>query len=87
MRFRTKPLAAGAAVAAALAVAAPATSATAATTTPHAAQASTVRVVPPPPVCLFLAREVQFNLAVGNLPAATFFSNILVYSGCGGAAI
>ena len=87
MRFRTKPLAAGAALAAALAVAAPVTSATAATTTPHAAQASIVSVAPPQPFCLFLAHEVQFNLAVGNLPAATFFSNIFVHSGCGGAAI
>ena len=87
---RRKPMAALAAVTATLAVAAPAATASAKTTTPVAHNANLVgvgRLVPGSPPCQFLIGQIRFALAFGNTPLASFWSNVFVYSGCGGAAI
>jgi hypothetical protein len=84
MLSQGKPLAAMAAVAAVLAVAAPAASAS---TTPATAAVGPWIGAPPYPFCAALVREVQVALLTGNLAGANFFSNVFVYSHCGGAAI
>jgi hypothetical protein len=87
---RPKPLAALAAVAAALAVAAPAASASAATPTP-AVRTAHARLgggfAPGSFTCLLLVGQLRFAVATGNTPWANFIANVLLYSGCGGAAI
>jgi ABC-type sugar transport system substrate-binding protein len=86
---RRKPIVALAAVATALAVALPA-SASAATTT--------VPTIPPitfgigagylqSVVCPILVSQLQLAEATGNTLGANLIGNVLLYSGCGGAAI
>ena len=87
---RRKPLAALAAVTAALAPAVPVASASAATTT-HPAHIGHIgaggRLVPGSPPCQFLVHHIQFALLFHNNALASFWSNVFIYSGCGGAAI
>jgi hypothetical protein len=89
---RPKPLAALAAVTAALAVAAPAATASASAATPTpAVRTAHARLgggfAPGSFTCLFLVGQLRFAVATGNTPYANFIANVLLYSGCGGAAI
>jgi hypothetical protein len=85
-----KPLAALAAITAALAVAVPAASASAATTAPAVRTASIGvggRLVSESLPCQILVGELRFAALTGNVPAENFLGEVLLYSGCGGAAI
>jgi hypothetical protein len=87
---RRKPLVALAAIMAVLAVAVPAASASAATTAPGVRTAFIGvggRLVPGSLPCQFLVRRIQVALFFHDTVAANFWSNVFVYSGCGGAAI
>ncbi|MCW3045940.1 MAG: hypothetical protein JWO74_224 [Solirubrobacterales bacterium] len=91
---RPKPLAALAAVTAALAIAAPAASASAsasAATPAPAVRTAHARLgggfAPGSFTCLFLVGQLRFAVATGNTPWVNFIANVLLYSGCGGAAI
>jgi hypothetical protein len=86
---RRKPMAALAAATAALALAVPASGASAAppvarTAGPFGAHGP---AIPGSLPCQSLIRQVRFSLATGNTPLANVFSNVFIYSGCGGAAI
>jgi hypothetical protein len=96
-----KPLAALAAVMVALALALPAVSATAAPAARTAsvgvdggllgAGGSFLGVgglLPPgSPPCLLLVSQIQFAHLTHNTLLESFFGNVFIYSGCGGAAI
>jgi hypothetical protein len=91
---RPKPLAALAAVTAALAVAAPAASATASTsaaTPTSAVRTAHVRLgdgfAAGSFACQFLVGQLRFAAATGNTAWVNYIGNVLLYSGCGGAAI
>ena len=77
--LRRKLIAAIAALTAAGAIAIPAASAS--------AHPMPVAYAPPPAFCAALASQIRFATATGNLVLASALSNVLVYSGCGGAAI
>jgi hypothetical protein len=86
-----KPLAASAAVTAALALAIPAASANAATTT-HAVRTPASlgvggQLSPGSLGCGFLVSQLPFAQRPGNTLYLNFIANVLLYSGCGGAAI
>lgn len=82
---RLKPLAA-LAVAAALALAVPTASASAARPAPAARTA--LALLPPGSLpCLILVSEIQFAHLTGNTLLESFFGNVFIFSGCGGAAI
>jgi hypothetical protein len=88
---RRTPLAALVALTAALAPAVPVASASAAPRA-QALHASTIGLpggplVPGSPPCVFLIHQIQFALLVHNPALANFWSNVFIYSGCGGAAI
>jgi len=86
---RAKPLAALAAVTAALALAVPATSASAAPSG-HAVRTASLGVphlVAGPLTCGFLVGELRFAELSGNALWVNSIGNVLLYSGCGGAAI
>jgi hypothetical protein len=86
---RRKPLAALAAVTAALALAVPVASASAATTVP--ARATSIGVgaslAPGALECQILVGQLRFAQLTGNTVYANVVANVLLYSGCGGAAI
>jgi hypothetical protein len=87
---RRKPLAALAAVTAALALAVPAASASAATTAPAVRPASIGvggHLVSGSLPCQLLVGQLRFAQASGNTFWANYVANVLLYSGCGGAAI
>jgi hypothetical protein len=85
---RRKPLAALAAVTAALALAVPAASASAATTVPTASiGVSGGGLVAGSLPCQLLVGQLQFAEQTGNTVYANVIANVLLYSGCGGAAI
>jgi hypothetical protein len=81
-----KPLAAFAAVTAALALAVPAASASAATTAPAARPAS-IGLVSGSLPCQILVGQLRFAELSRNTVYANAIANVLLYSGCGGAAI
>jgi hypothetical protein len=82
-------MAALAAATATLALAVPASGASAATPVARTAGPYGAHglAIPGSLPCRFLIRDIQFSLAAGNIPLASVFSNVFVYSGCGGAAI
>jgi len=85
-----KPLAALAAVTAALALVVPAASASAATRAPAVRTASIGfggGLVAGSLPCQILVDQIRFAALTGNVPAENFLGEVLVYSGCGGAAI
>jgi hypothetical protein len=87
---RRKPLAALAAVTAAVAFAVPTASASAATTerTVSPRQAITPTVFNPGSLyCDVLVGELRLATASGNIWLENGLGNVLLYSGCGGAAI
>ena len=86
---RRKPLAALAAVTCALALAVPVASANAAPRAPatHSTYVAGARLVPGSLPCVLLVRQIQGALLFRQTALASFFSNVFVYSGCGGAAI
>jgi hypothetical protein len=88
---RRTPLAALVALTAALAPAVPVASASAAkrAQTVHTATIGLPAgpFVPGSPPCLFVLHQIQFALLVHNPALANFWSNVFIYSGCGGAAI
>jgi hypothetical protein len=87
---RRKPLAAFAAVTATLALAVPAASASAATTAPAVRTASIGvggGLVSGSLPCQILVGQLRFAALTANVPAENFLGEVLVYSGCGGAAI
>lgn len=85
---RRKPMAALAAATAAVAIAIPASGASAATPVARNAPFGAHGLYEPgSPSCQLLVRRVRFFSATGVMPAANLFSNVFVYSGCGGAAI
>ena len=84
---RRKPLAALAAVTAALALALPAANAGAEPTPAARVLIGTGLLPSGSPPCYFLINQVRFALLTGNTAAANFWSNVFLYSGCGGAAI
>jgi hypothetical protein len=88
--FRRKPLAALAAITAAVAVAVPAASASAATTerTVSPRQIGTPTLFGPGSLyCDVLVGELRFAAASGNIWLENGLGAVLLYSGCGGAAI
>jgi hypothetical protein len=86
---RRKPLAALATVTAALAIAVPSASASAAPTAPavRTAHIGVGSLGPGSLYCQIVYRDLRAAYASGNMLWANFFSNVFVYSGCGGAAI
>jgi hypothetical protein len=86
---RHKPMAALAAVATALAVALPASASAATTTVPtippitFGIGAGYVQSV----ICPILVSQLQLAQATGNTLGVNLIANVLLYSGCGGAAI
>ena len=83
---RRKPLAALAAVTASLALVVPTGSASAAPTAP-AVRTASVAFGPGSLYCQVLYNEVRAASATGNVFWTSYFSNVFVYSHCGGAAI
>jgi hypothetical protein len=77
-----------AAVTAALALALPSASASAATTTPaaHTGWIGPGLVAGSLP-CQILVGDLRFAFATGNVWAENYLGEVLLYSGCGGAAI
>jgi hypothetical protein len=83
-----QPVAALAAVTAALALAAPTANASAATGAPAVRTALGVpRLTAGPLTCRFLVGELRFAMLTRNTAGVNFIANVLLYSGCGGAAI
>jgi hypothetical protein len=82
-------MAALAAATAALALAVPASGASAATPVPRTAGPLGAHsfLTPGSLTCRLLINRVAFYAAVGNVPLESLYSNVFVYSGCGGAAI
>jgi hypothetical protein len=88
MTSRRQPVAALAAVTVALALAVPAASASAAPTA-HAVRTTSIGpgLVAGPLTCRILVGRLRFAELSGNTLWANYVANVLLYSGCGGAAI